>query len=103
MYAAVTRATGANPDDMAEIAVMVGETMAAWLAEIDGFRGLLMLTDEGTGTVQVVALWDTKEIAERHRAARTRLRDRVSATVEVEVQETAGWDVPYTYLPDQAV
>jgi hypothetical protein len=99
VYAAVTRATGANPDDMGEIAVMVGETMAAWLAEIDGFKGLLMLTDAPTGTVQVVALWESKEIADRHRAARTSLRDRVSATVEVEVQETVGWDVPYTYLP----
>ena len=103
MYAAVTRATGANPDDMAEIAVMVGETLAAWLREVDGFRGLLMLTDEATGTVQAIALWEDEETAQRHRVARARLRERVSATVEVELQETVGWNVPYTYLGDQPV
>jgi hypothetical protein len=103
VYAAVTRATGANPDDMAEIAGMVGETLAAWLREVEGFRGLLMLTDEATGTVQAIALWDDEETADRHRVARARLRERVSATVEVELQETVGWDVPYTFLPPQAV
>ena len=101
MYAAVTRATGANPDDMAEIAVMVGETLAAWLREVEGFRGLLMMTDEATGTVQAIALWVDEETAERHRVARARLRERVSATVEVELQETVGWNVPYTFLRDQ--
>ena len=101
MYAAVTRATGANPDDMAEVAVMVGETLAAWLREVEGFRGLLMLTDEATGTVQAIALWEDEETAERHRVARARLRERVSATVEVDLQETVGWNVPYTFLRDQ--
>jgi len=99
VYAAVTRASGANPDDMAEVAVMVGETMAAWLSEIEGFKGLMMMTNEETRTVQVIALWESKEIADRHRAARTRLRDRVSATVDVQVEETVGFDVPYTFLP----
>jgi hypothetical protein len=95
----VTRATGANPEDMGEVAVMVGETLATWLGEVDGFRGLLMMTDEATGTVQVIALWDDAETAQRHRAARARLRERVSATVDVELQETVGWDVPFAYLP----
>jgi heme-degrading monooxygenase HmoA len=98
MYAAVTRATGANLDDLAEVSVMVGETMVSWLGEIEGFRGMLMLTDEA-GTVQVIALWESREIAERHREGRRTLRERVSATVDVELGETVGWDVPFAFLP----
>ena len=80
----------------------VGRVALHGHGEVDGFRGLLMMTDEATGTVQVIALWDDAETAQRHRAARARLRERVSATVDVELQETVGWDVPYTYLPGEA-
>jgi heme-degrading monooxygenase HmoA len=98
MYAAVTRATGANVEDMAEVAVMVGETMVTWLRDIEGFKGMLMLTDD-EGTVQVIALWENEQVAERHREARRTLRERVSATVEVHLEETVGWDVPFSFLP----
>jgi hypothetical protein len=99
VYAAVTRATGAKPEEMAEISVMVGETLVSWLREVEGFEGLLMLNDAATGTVQAVALWESEQAAERHRAARARLRERVSATVDVQLEETTGWEVPYVYLP----
>jgi hypothetical protein len=98
VYAAVTRTTGAT-GNIAEEAVMVGETMAMWLREVEGFKGMLMLTDEASGTVQVIALWETRQVAERHREARARLRDRVSATVGVQVEETVGFDVPFAFLP----
>jgi hypothetical protein len=95
----VTRSTGANQEDMNQIAVMVGETMVSWLADIEGFKGLLMLTDEATGTVDVIALWESKEIAEHHRVARAKLRERVTTTVDVHIEETVGFDVPFAFLP----
>jgi hypothetical protein len=99
VYAAVTRSTGADTSEMAELAVMVGETMVSWLTDIEGFKGLLMLTDKSTGTVDTIALWENERIAERHQLARANLRARVTATVNVQIEETVGWDVPFVYLP----
>ena len=39
MYAAITRATRAAGGNMAEEAVMVGETMVTWLRDVEGFEG----------------------------------------------------------------
>ena len=101
MYAAITRATRTRDEGMADEAVMVGETMVQWLRDIEGFEGFegfLMLTDEETHEVQVIALWDTRETAEKHREARGRLRVRISETAGVELHETVGFDVPYSYF-----
>ena len=97
MYASVTTTRGST-ENMAEIAEMVGETMIDWLREIEGFGGLLMLSNEETGTTQVIALWESEEIAERHREARLRLRDQVTATVDVEVVETVPYRVTFAQL-----
>ena len=97
MYATMTTTRGST-EDMAGIAEMVGETMVEWLRDIEGFGGLLMLSDAGTGTTHVIALWESEELAERHHAARMRLRDNVTATVGVEVLETVPYDVTFAHL-----
>ena len=97
MYASVTTTRGST-ENMAEIAEMVGETMITWLRDIEGFGGLLMLSNEETGTTQVIALWESEEIAEQHREARMRLRDRVTATVDVEVVDTVPYEVTFAHL-----
>ena len=98
MHATMTTTHGTT-EDMATVAVITGEAMMAWLRDIQGFLGLVFLTDEATGTAQVIAFWESEEVAERHRAARLRLRDRVTSTVDVEVQETVSYNVPYADLP----
>ena len=98
MHAALTTTRGSN-EDMAELAVMAGETMVAWLREIDGFHGLVMLTHEETGIAHVISFWESEEIAERHRVARLQLRDRITSTLNVEVQETVPYSVPFATLP----
>jgi heme-degrading monooxygenase HmoA len=98
VFAAVTVSTRERSEDTAEEAVMVGETMVSWLAEIEGFEGFFMLTNDETHEVRVIALWDSAETAMKHREARGRLRERVSATVEVELGETTGFDVPFAWF-----
>lgn len=71
-----------------EYATMAGEEMLRWLRDIEGFEGLLMLSNEADGTTLVLSFWESREVAEEHLAARMRLRDRVTATVNVEVQVT---------------
>ena len=56
MYASLTTTKG-SVDNLADVAVMAGETMVMWLREIDGFEGLLMLSDEASGTTHVISLW----------------------------------------------
>jgi heme-degrading monooxygenase HmoA len=82
-----------------EIATIAGEEMLRWLAQIDGFEGLLMLSNEEDGTTLVLSFWESAEVAEEHQAARMRLRDRVTATVNVEVQETTDYEVTFAHMP----
>jgi hypothetical protein len=98
MHATLTTTRGSN-EDMAGLAVMAGEAMVAWLRDIDGFYGLVMLTSQETGTTRVVGFWESEEVARRHRAARLRLGERITATLNIEVHETESYDVSFAQLP----
>jgi predicted RNase H-like HicB family nuclease len=97
VYASVTTTQGASPD-IPELATMAGETMLEWLREIEGFAGIVMLTNDA-GRTQVITFWESQEVAERHMSARLQLRDRITETVNVEVQETGAYVVSFAELP----
>lgn len=97
MHVSLTR-TRSAPDEPIEIATIAGEEMLPWLREIEGFEGLLMLSNETDGTTLVLTFWESQEVAERHRAARMQFRDRVTAAVNVEVEETVGYEVTFADL-----
>ena len=98
MYVTVTRTKDFLGQPI-EIATIAGEEMLRWLRPIDGFEGLLMLSNEADGTTLVLSFWESREVAEEHLAARIRLRDRVTATVNVEVQETTNYEVTFADFP----
>ena len=98
MHATLTTTRGSN-EDMAGLAVMAGEAMVEWLRDIDGFHGLVMLTDQETGTTRVIGFWESEEVARRHRAARLRLGGHITATLNIEVHETESYDVSFAQLP----
>jgi heme-degrading monooxygenase HmoA len=102
VYVSVTRTKG-SPDQPVEIATIAGEEMLPWLSEIDGFDGLLMVSNVEEGTTLVLSFWESAEVAERHRAARMEFRDRVTAAVDVEVEETAGYVLSYAHLGPRLV
>jgi hypothetical protein len=97
MHASMTTTKG-SAEDMVAIATMAGETMVDWLRDLEGFEGLLMLSNDETGTTHVISFWESKEIADRSRVARLRLRDRITSTVGVEVQETEAYEVSFAHL-----
>ncbi len=97
MYAALTTTKG-RTDDQLGTAAVVAEEMYGWLSDMDGFEGLFMLVDEETETTLVVSLWESKEIADHHERARLQFRDRITATVNVQVQETVGYEVAFAEL-----
>ena len=94
MYVSVTR-TKDPLDQPIEYATIAGDAMLPWLRQIEGFEGLLILTSEEEGTTLALAFWKSREVAERHHAARMQFRDRVTAAVNVEVQETVGFEVSF--------
>lgn len=79
---------------MAEIGRMTGEAMEGWLRDYEGYRGLILLTDEGGQQAHVITLWDTREAEQESRAVRAEMRDKLAATVGMEVAGMEPFDVP---------
>jgi hypothetical protein len=96
VHVSVTRTKG-SPDQPIEVATIAGEEMLPWLRGIEGFEGLLMLSNEA-GVTLVLTFWESLEVAERHRVARMRFRDRVTATVNVQVEDTVDYEVTFAHL-----
>ena len=46
----------------------------------------------------MISFWESEEVAERSRVARLQLRDRITSTVSVEVQETEPDQVAFAEL-----
>jgi hypothetical protein len=97
VYVSVTRTRGPL-ERTREVATMVGEEMIPWLRQIDGFEGLLMVSNEEDGTTLTLTFWQDRDVAERHRTTRMRFRDRVTAAVHVSVEETTDFEVTFAEL-----
>lgn len=96
MHVTVTTTQG-SPDMSLEVARLTGEEMLPWLRGIEGFEGLLMLSDDA-GRTLVVSFWESREVADRHRAARAAFRDRITATVDVRVEDVSEYELTFADL-----
>lgn len=83
-------------DQPIENATIVAEEMARWLRDIDGFEGFLMLSQEGR--TLGLTFWESRDVAERHRVARMQFRDRMASVANVQVENTAEFEVTYAEL-----
>jgi heme-degrading monooxygenase HmoA len=97
VHVSVTR-TNDPLDQPIELATIAGEEMLPWLSEIEGFEGLLMLSNAATGTTLVLTFWESEEVAREHAEARRRFRERVTTAVGVEVVDTSGYELTYAHL-----
>ena len=97
MHVTVTRTRGPI-DQPVEIATLAGEEMMPWLGQIQGFEGLLMLSNENDGTTLVISFWESKEVADEHRVARAEFRDRITATVDVHVEDVTDYELTFANL-----
>jgi hypothetical protein len=102
VHVSITR-THDPHDQPLGVATIAGEEMLPWLSEIDGFEGLMMVTDASTGTTLVLTFWESEEVAERHREARRRFRESVTSAVNVDVVDTTGFDLAFVNLGPWAV
>jgi hypothetical protein len=82
-------------DDLPGTARMAGESMLAWLEQIDGYRGLLGLVDESSGTAYFVTFWEDAQAMEKTRVSRSSLRDQMAATAGAQVVGTEEFTVVF--------
>ena len=91
MFVSMTRAS--TGDEPMENATLVAEEMHRWLADIEGYHGFVMLTQEGTAIG--VTFWDSRDIAEQHRTVRMQFLERMTGVAGVQVEDISGYDVAF--------
>lgn len=94
MHVTLTRvSTGDQP---IETATIVAEEMHRWLRDLEGFKGFLMLSQEGT--TLGLSFWESTEAAERHSTPRAQFRERMSSVVDVQIEEVVDYQVTFAHL-----
>jgi hypothetical protein len=88
----------AEIEDLPGTARMASEAMLAWLQQIEGYRGLLALVDEESGSACFVTFWEDEEAVIKTRASRSSLRDQMAATAGAEVVGAEEFLVAYSDL-----
>ena len=83
-------------EDLPATARMASEAMLDWLQQIDGYKGLLALVDEGTGSACFVTFWENEEAVVKTRASRSSLREQMAATAGAEVLGAEEFKVAYS-------
>jgi hypothetical protein len=94
MHVSLTRAS--TDDKPPEQATIVAEQMHGWLREIDGFEGFVVMSRPGT-TIGL-SFWESREIAESHRAVRVQFIERMANVVGVTIEEITDFDVTFAEL-----
>ena len=84
---------------LAEMSRMASEAVDTWLQEYDGYRGLIVFTDEEARRSRVVTLWETAEAEENARSARGAMRDQLAATAGMSVDDFDVWEVAVFEVP----
>jgi hypothetical protein len=98
VIASVATLNGRVPG-MADVARMAGETIEGWLRDFDGYRGVVVLTDEEGEQALMITLWETAEAEARARQSRGAMRDQVAATAGMTVEGMRLYEVPVADLP----
>jgi hypothetical protein len=84
---------------LAEMSRMASEAVDTWLQEYDGYRGLIVFTDEEAPRSRVVTLWETAEAEEAARSARGAMRDQLAATAGMSFDDFGVWEVAVFEVP----
>jgi hypothetical protein len=94
VFVSMTRVS--TSDEPLENAAIVAEGIQAWLREIEGFHGMVMLSRPGTSIG--LTFWESREVAEHHRVARMQFLERVLSVASVQVEEILDYEVTFAHL-----
>jgi hypothetical protein len=84
---------------LAEISRMASDAVDTWLQEYEGYRGLIVFTDEDGQRSRVVTLWETPQAEKAARGARGAMRDQLAATAGMSVDDFGLWEVAVFEIP----
>jgi hypothetical protein len=85
---------------LAEISRMASESIESWLRDYEGYRGLVVLTDEQGQRSVTITLWETPEAEKKARASRGAMRDQIAAAAGMEVVDFSVYEVAVLELAD---
>jgi hypothetical protein len=92
----VSVTTGDSGGRPVEEATVVGQEMEAWLREVEGFEGLMILHKDGT--TLGITFWESAEAAERQRTLRVQFLERITTMVDVDVQNIDEFELAFARL-----
>jgi hypothetical protein len=99
MHVRFTRVSTA--DQPIDRATIVAEEMLSWLRDMEGFRGLVTLSREGT--TLGLTFWETKELSDRHLPTRMEFLGRMTSMADVAVEESSDYELTFAFLRPDAV
>ncbi len=94
MHVRFTRISTA--DQPIERAAIVADEMLGWLRDLDGFRGLVTLSKQGT--TLGITFWESKEQSDQHLPTRMEFLGRMTSMANVEVEESTDYELTFAYL-----
>lgn len=83
-------------DQPIDRATIVAEEMLGWLRDMDGFRGLLTLSREGT--TLGITFWESRERSDQHLPTRMEFLGRMTSMADVRVEESDDYELTFAYL-----
>jgi heme-degrading monooxygenase HmoA len=87
-------------EGIAEIARMANESVEGWLRGYEGYRGLLVFTDEAASQSRVVTFWESAEAEAQARTGRGAMRDQIAAAAGMEVVDFGVYEVAVFEIPE---
>jgi hypothetical protein len=94
VFVSLTRVhTGDQPIENAAIAA---EEMMRWFRDVEGFRGFMMISQEGT-TIGL-SFWDDRDSAVRNQLPRAQFIELISRVMDVEIEERSEYEVMFAEL-----
>ena len=98
MVAAMATISG-PASGLADISRMASEAIEGWLRDYEGYRGLIVLTDEEAQQSRVITLWETPEDEARARRGRGAMRDQIAAAAGMSVVDFGVFEVAVYEAP----
>ena len=84
MFARVTTLQ-ASPDQVDAATRSTREEVLPAARQLEGFRGLITLTDRSTGKAMAVTLWETEDAMKASEEAANRLRSQAASAMQGQV------------------
>jgi hypothetical protein len=94
VHATIVRVSTGEQD--ISTAAIVGEEMLRWLRDLEGFVGSMMLSRPGT--TLALSIWESTEVAERHRTVRGEFRERITVVAGVQIEDIEEFEVTFAHV-----